>query len=441
MRINSKRIEQITLANLLNGNTIYFTNDFEARWLAGKHCNLTVMKLDSNFLDLILIESRNEMTRLERDHELIHDLNSQSSLRDFNELNANGNNYEFESSSNFIQHFGLIFRRQSPYYHLFAQKILETQSNLIANLLYKWSRSDSDCIKNSNDLHNHKLDSLHTPNYGSIFNIGHSNVQISNDSKDNRPSSAHSDNSMLVDVQTKMAKFKKIETNIKNNVQTNHFKANSKSDKNQFYYAITEFKSNTLTNWLASLLKQIAASSSSKYQWLNRIFILFAIAISLTCLLVLVELFAVIVIKNNRAKLDGDLDKNLNTQTSAKQLFENDQQQTDKLSSLEDDCDLLVTVSNLTNNRTAEQLSRPLNRLLNKKPLITTIASLEEQLEQSSSLFNNNDDHFNNQFQCEQQFSNCDNNNLFTSKNCPAKHYFLTAPTAFNNCQVSLQLF
>lgn len=469
IKINSKKVEKSLLKQLLYGKTIYFTNDFEARFLAKKHCNLTVMKLDSSFLGLNLINSNvykedgihnDQYLRNNKDKLINYRSNNlrdnQHSKKQIDELK---NAYEFESS-NFVQLFGLTFRMQSPYYHLFVQKIITfKENNLIANLLHKWSNSRSACdsIRNSNlysndlDLHNNELNDnlqmhsmdnsmdeseLNFEEYSSKYSSqDKSSDNSKQSSKDHyKDNSEHNfiDNSKinskvssienLMQVDTNWPKYKKIE----NNVQTNHFRAITKSD--QINYA-KNIKLNTLTNWLSKLFKKFKKllSNSSMNPGLNRIFYLFALGLSLTCLLVLVELF--IAVLTNK-EIDKNLDKN-NRQTNNKHLLKNGQQEStkivDKLSSLNDHLEEEVNddpfvvdiVSNLTteNNCATVYSNKQSNR-----SLIAAIATTD-LIEQSSALFNG--DHFH----------NC-NDNLFTSTNCP-EHYSFVATTAFDNCQVS----
>lgn len=324
IKINSKPVEQAVLSRLLYGKTIYFTNSFEANWLARRHCNLTVMKLSSDFLGLNLIESTSnrETVNFETINS-IDDLlatrptgrrrlmdnrsgdypsdNRQDNYKLMNERSADA--YEFESG-NFVQHFGLTFRMQSPYYAPFAQKITALkESGLIANLLAKWSRSsacdanrDRNLYSNSNvpDLHNDKLSTVYghivqdepEPDYGEESGLTHD----ARHTEEARVEHSSMDGSLLVDfARLNMAKFKKTENSSINNVRTNHFRANSRSTDRQSYYVTERLrKSNSLTGWLAKLLRP--NRSSSQYPWLKRICYLLALSLSLTCLIVLVEL-------------------------------------------------------------------------------------------------------------------------------------------------------
>lgn len=319
IKINSKSIEQAVHKRLLYGKTIYLTNEFEARWLARTHCNLTVMKLSADFLGLNLIDSAvnreaasfgalsnlvRQTSRLmdyrsdlssnypDHSHEYPSD-NRQDNYKLMNERPVNRDAYEFESAS-FVQHFGLTFREQSPYYSAFAQKITALkESSLIANLLHKWSRSacDRNLYSNSNeaDLHNDKLDARHR--YGHIGEPDYDGEE--NGHEEARIDSVHrpTDEPLLVDfARLNMAKFKKTENASINNARTNHFRANSKSTDRQLYATERLKRAGSMTGRLVGLFKQIANSSSSEHPWLNRICYLLALSLSLTCSIVLVEL-------------------------------------------------------------------------------------------------------------------------------------------------------
>lgn len=339
IKINSKSVEQAVLRRLLYGRTIYLTNDFEARWLARKHCNLTVMKLGADFLGLNLIDST--VNRAAASFEPLHDLLAAARLMDYrsagdqypsdnrqegnyklmNERPVNrASAYEFESAS-FVQHFGLTFRMQSPYYRLFAQKISALkESSLIANLLHKWSRSSAcdanrNLYSNSNDsndldLHNDKLDAA----YGHLVPAGLPDYDETNArqaEEDTRAVHRSTDGSLDF-ARLNMAKFKKTENSSLNNVRTNHFRANLKSSDRQSYYAMDGLtKAGSLTGRLTRLLKQIANSSSAQHPWLNRICYLLALSLSLTCSIVLVEHFLVGAKRRGKCKADKQPDEQL----------------------------------------------------------------------------------------------------------------------------------
>lgn len=304
IKINSKPVEQAVLSRLLYGKTIYFTNSYEANWLARRHCNLTVMKLSADFLGLNLIDSGRSEANLDAISSLA-DLFTRPTgrhrLMDYRSGDYPGDNrqdnyklmnerYEFESS-NFVQHFGLTFRMQSPYYASFARKISALkESSLIANLLAKWSRSSAcDANRDRNLYSNSNGPDLHKP-YGHIDDY---DEVLMPDARDEARVDAHGsmDGSLLADfARLNMAKFKKTENSSINNVRTNHFRANSRSTDRQSYY-VSERKSGSLTVWLARLLKPIVGrSTSSEHPWLKRICYLLALSLSLTCLIVLVEL-------------------------------------------------------------------------------------------------------------------------------------------------------
>lgn len=528
IKISSKSIEQSTLTRLLIGKTIYLTNDYEARWLARKHCNLTIRKLDLNFLSLNLVnsnvykrienEQKLKITNLDDNQLLQTDISTRINYQSnfFSSLRANNfyqaflneqhqtertdlnqkrmlkqqSAYEFESGD-LVQYFGLTFPRHSPYLRLFEEKIITfKESNLIANLLYKWSRSFTcDTLSNSNlysslnddlndelNLHNsrlaidYELDNMNKLNRKTFEPESvldeekrKDSMQVAEHSLHNSVQRNQLDNIMPVDgdlnaidisstsgnkiiktSKTNMAKYKKTE----NNVKTNRYHSTKKTDQ---FYCETENETITSTdNWFNRLFKQIKANSllSIKYPSLNRIFYLFALALSFSCLLVLVELFIAIV-TNNKLKEKG-INENDNKNEREKTFNKTTLERTNcKLSTNLDISNLEQELATIDENNplvTVDLSNLATNNLIDgnfgqhhktNRPIITTIETTssflaqqqQQQIDQSSSLFN---DHFHN--------GNLFISNISNDSNC-SENYSFIHPTAsaveFADYQVS----
>lgn len=450
IKINSKSIEQSLLDRLLYGKTIYFTNDYEARYLAGRYCNLTVMKLDANFLGVNLINSRRKRAngRMQINHQSNERMNQ---ARNEGDDTFAEQRYEFDASD-FVQHFGLTFRKRSPYSHLFAEQIITLNENgLIANLLDKWSRSSvCDSIRNGN-LYSNSNDQA----YLNLHNDRPADGPLRQ-----RNAVKHNLLAHYGSAHSSMAKLKKLEHSnahvASNHVQNGDQFRTDTGSVHRFYYATESSTAKSTTTRFGSLLsrlfKQLQADRASigEYRWLNRIFYLLALGLSMTCLLVLGELFIAILTKNGRlaSELDADrLDKHNRSEVDKQRFTMKNRHSTDKLCSstsgtVQDErANTLVTTALNTNVdiNNCPQHSASLNR-----PLIATISTtttdiLQHQLEQhqieqsAANLFNNNDGQFG-----DQHFQNCDNH-LFTSSNCPEHYaYHLNSATRFDNGQVSL---
>uniref|UniRef100_A0AAN0N6H5 Glutamate receptor ionotropic kainate-3 like protein n=1 Tax=Polyphagotarsonemus latus TaxID=1204166 RepID=A0AAN0N6H5_9ACAR len=297
-KINSDQGKKVFLERLIQGNTIYLTNEFEANYLKSKFCNLTIMKLNEKFLGLDLIKynslnDKNDQFELQLEnkeknikstfkslnkidfkksyfHKLIDLLMNKKVNEDKKPNKFKNKVYNFDSNS-LIQNFGLTFQFQSPYHQVFEQKIITLkEKNLIASLLYKWKKLTSPCNSKENfnswfSFNSHNLDDQYLHN--------------------NRP----------IPVDGNIEKFK----NSENNLKANHFRTNLKFDQS---YCATEDKSNS---WINSLLNKFfkitnCSFSDEKNPWLKRIIFLLALGLSISCLMVLIEIFISIVTNKDK---------------------------------------------------------------------------------------------------------------------------------------------